>query len=157
MNDKHDRGGATNKGVTFATWKKYCAKNGKTASVESLKKMTNDEWGEIFKEMYWDRCMADRIGDQNIANILVDWMWCSGIWAIKHVQKIVGVKADGIVGCKTIGAINGQADITLFGKIKKDRIGFVEAIVRRNPAQGRFLRGWKNRINAINYDQINML
>ena len=141
----------------MGTWRRYCKKKGKAASVASLKAMTQDEWNDIFKSMYWDRCHADDIGDQSIANILVDWYWCSGVWAIKHVQRIVGVTADGIVGQHTIGAINGQAGIVLFGKIHNDRLKFVEGIARRNPSQMRFLKGWRNRINAMFYGGFNLL
>ena len=43
-NRKNDRGGATNKGVTINTWRGYCAKKGKPATIETLKAMTTSEW-----------------------------------------------------------------------------------------------------------------
>jgi len=58
---------------------------------------------------------------------------------------------DGIVGSKTMAALNSQNPAEFFVRIKDERIKFVEDIVRRNPTQGRFLKGWKNRINDIKF------
>ena len=156
VNDPLDRGGATNKGVTLATWESYCKKKGKNGTVETLKKMSDADWESIFKGLYWDRFRADEIVDQSIANILVDWLWASGIHAIRHVQRIVGTKDDGIMGPKTLAAINGESPLTLFGKIHRDRLLFVDNIVKRNPSQKKFIRGWKRRINAIHYGSLDM-
>ena len=52
VNSPTDRGGATNKGVTIATWRAFCAKKGKPATIKTLKAMTQSEWEEIFKTMY---------------------------------------------------------------------------------------------------------
>jgi hypothetical protein len=32
--------------------------------------------------MYWDKWKADKIENQSIANLLVDWVWTSGKWGI---------------------------------------------------------------------------
>ena len=152
VNDPLDRGGATNQGVTFATWKVYCKKHSITPTISSLKNMTEEQWQEIFKTMYWDVAKADKVQDQNVANIIVDWLWNSGNTAIRHVQQIVGVRADGIVGPKTLAAINGESALTLFGKIRKSRVDFVYSIVRKNPKQERFLLGWLKRIDSLHYE-----
>lgn len=68
--------------------------------------------------MYWDRWQADRIENQSVANILVDWVWASGVHGIKRPQKILGVTVDGIVGDKTIAALNAMDPMSLFFKIK---------------------------------------
>lgn len=147
VNDPLDRGGATNKGITIWTFRQFY---GKDATVEQLKNITDEQWLHIFKNGYWDKWKADDIENQSIANIVVDWAWASGpVTAIKQVQKILGVSIDGIVGAKTLGAINNSTSDMLFDRIKSARITFVEDIVRRNPSQLRFINGWKNRINAI--------
>ena len=149
VNDPKDRGGATNKGITMNTWRIYCNRKGKTASVATLKAVTDAEWNDVFKSMYWDRCKADDINDQSVANMLVDWYWNSGRWAVKHLQRIINVADDGVIGNKTLTALNSFNAVSLFDRLKQDRLKFVENIARNNPSQKRFLRGWKNRINAI--------
>lgn len=150
VNDPDDAGGATNKGVTIATFRQFY---GKDATVEQLKRMTDEQWLCIFKTGYWDRWRADEINSQSIANIVVDWVWASGSIGITRVQKILGVEADGIVGRKTLTALNSRPPRDLFYQIRAARIAFVETIVRRRPSQKKFLRGWTNRILSFTFEQ----
>ena len=84
VNDPDDLGGATNMGVTIATYEAYCRKKGyPKPTIERLKNLSKEEWTEILKTMYWDRWKADEIKSQSVANILVDWIWASGIHGIK--------------------------------------------------------------------------
>ena len=68
------------------------------------------------------------------------------------MQRILKVPVDGIVGKKTIEAINNYPNQRmLFGKILTERLSFVNKIVKNNPSQKKFLNGWKNRIVAFKY------
>jgi len=153
--DPLDRGGCTMMGVTIATYRTYCRKKGRTEpTCEDLKKITESEWQDIFKTMYWDKWKADCIDNQSIANILVDWIWASGYATIKNVQGILKVDTDGIVGTRTLAALNFACQKYLFREIHDERIKFVEAIVARDTSQARFINGWKNRINYFKYSEI---
>lgn len=146
---KGDRGGATNKGVTLATFRSVYG-NDKTKA--DLKAMTDEQWQHIFKTLFWDKCRADDIADQNIANLLVDWAWNSGATTpIKKLQGILGVTADGIVGKQTLTALNARSPLPVFGALKQARIAFYNAIVAHSPSQSKFLKGWLRRVNAITY------
>lgn len=150
VNDPHDRGGATNKGVTIATYRHFY---GASATIDHLQKMSDAQWEKIFIVGYWRPFKADEIRNQSIANICVDWAWASGTTtAIRQVQKILGVTVDGVVGDITLGAINKRNPEELFNEIKEARIAFINTIVRNNPAQARFSRGWLNRINDIKFN-----
>ena len=151
VDDPLDKGGATNKGITIGTFRRFY---GKDATVDQLKNITDEQWMHIFKRGYWDKWKADYIKNQSIANILVDWAWCSGVvTSIKQAQKILEVRTDGLVGSDTVAAINAADTKILFDKIKRKRFEFVEDIVKRVPSQDRFLKGWKNRINQITYSE----
>lgn len=151
VDDPLDRGGATNKGITIGTFRNFY---GKDATVEQLKHITDEQWLHIFKSGYWDKWKADDIENQSIADIVVDWAWASGtVTSIKQVQKILGVAVDGIVGNDTLTAINIAGQRSLFAKIHSMRIEFVENIVKRDPSQARFLKGWKNRINSLTFSE----
>lgn len=148
-NHPSDKGGATNKGITLATFRQFF---GKDATVSQLKAMTDEQWKHIFQKGFWFPFKGDYILNQSIANICIDWAWGSGTkTAIKQVQRILGVSDDGIVGNITLSAINSSNPKKLFEKIKSARLSFVEAIVRRNPSQKVFVKGWRNRINSIPY------
>lgn len=153
VNDPVDKGGATNAGVTIATYREYRKKKGiSVTTIDDLKHMTASEWHEIFKNLYWDRWQGDRIVSQSVANILVDWVWGSGVHGIKIPQRVLGVAQDGVVGAVTIAAVNAQDPRTFFYKIKTEREAFLRRIVERDPSQNRFLKGWLNRLNALRYE-----
>ena len=94
---------------------------------------------------------ADEIESQSIANIVVDWVWGSGKPGITRVQKILGVKQDGIVGPKTLAAINSCSPLPLFGMIKAERKRYIDEICRKRPANNKFKKGWLNRLEDLSY------
>lgn len=149
-NDPADRGGATNKGVTIATFEAYCkAKSLPRPNVERLKGMTDGEWLDILKTMFWDKWQADKIKSQKLANILVDWVWGSGVYGIKIPQRILGVQQDGIVGDETLKALNAQDPDKLFQVIYEARKKYLNDITISRPINKRFLKGWLNRLEDI--------
>ena len=155
VNDPIDRGGATNMGVTLKTWRNVgYDKNGDgKIDAQDLKLLTQDDViKKVLKPYYWDRWRADEINNQSIANILVDWVWASGKYGITKVQAMLNLKPDGVVGNKTLSAINDYPNQRqLFQRIKNERLAFIDRIVKSNPSQRRFMKGWKNRVNAFKY------
>ena len=149
VNDKDDLGGATNKGVTLATFRSVYGQ-GKTAT--DLRNMTDQQWETIFKKHFWDKWRADEIEDQSVANILVDWLWASGSYGIKIPQRVLGVAVDGIVGAKTIAAVNAKDGNSFFKEVRQERIDFIDRICNSRPQNKKFKKGWLNRINAIKYE-----
>lgn len=149
-NDPYDTGGATYKGVTINTYTAFCKKRGyPRPTVHRLKNMPQEHWDEIAKIFYWDRWQADKIKDQRIANLLVDWLWHSGVYGIKIPQRILNLTPDGIVGDKTLDAINSQDPQKLFNTLKQERLKYLQRITTTRPSQIRFLKGWENRVNDL--------
>lgn len=174
VNDPIDRGGSTNMGVTIGTWKIYgYDKNGDGKIDEKDIKMLSKMDFKYILQKYWDKWKADQIINQSVANILVDWYWMSGKWGIIIPQRdVLKVAADGIVGPKTIAAVNAQDPEKLFNAIKSARIKFYNDIVAksikdyekkigRKSTQGeqlkntqmKYFRGWINRLNDIKYEK----
>jgi lysozyme family protein len=153
-----DKGGATKYGVTISTWKAqgYDKDGDGDIDVQDLKLITTDDAMRICRLNFWNRWKADEIKDQSVANLLVDWVWASGAHGIKRPQRILGVKVDGIVGPKTIAAINnwkyGQRD--LFNAIMKDRLAFINSIAVGT--QAKFKTGWLNRLRSIQYGSLTL-
>lgn len=151
-NDPDDRGGATNKGITLDTYKAYCRRKGyPVPTVERLKNISDEQWTEIFKTLFWDRWRADEINSQSIANILVDWVWGSGKYGITIPQRILGVTVDGIVGPKTIAAVNAADPKLLFDRIMAARKKYIDDICTSRPKNNKFKRGWLRRLNSISF------
>ena len=142
VNDPTDRGGATNRGITMATWRAYCTRKGKPATIQTLKAMTQSEWTEIFETQYWDKCKADLIADQSIAS------------AIRALQMVLSITAEGAIGPQTLKAINSCPPRTIFEALKQARLKHLNNIARLHPSQRKYLRGWTNRVNAITYGKL---
>ena len=150
--DPKDAGGATMCGVTLSTYRTWCKGRGyPSPTKDDLRKIPYAHWHLILKKNFWDLAKADLIVTKAIAYIIVDWIWGSGPKVIRRVQKILGVKQDGIIGPKTLKAINTAPQQSLFGQIKADRFRYLDEICKARPANIRFLRGWENRLNAIQY------
>ena len=171
VNDSVDKGGATNMGVTIGTWRAVgYDKNGDGhIDVHDIKLLNERDFSAVLK-IYWNRWQADRLLNQSVANILVDWVWASGNWGVKIPQRILGLKEDGSVGIQTLKAVNSQNQKELFDKIFQARKNFFKDIVENSIknyekqikrkstekeklkyTQKRFLIGWLNRLNDFKY------
>jgi lysozyme family protein len=155
VNDPVDKGGVTNMGVTVNAWKLLgYDKNGDGVINDTdMKLLSKDDFKFVLRK-YWDKWRADEIKNQSIANLLVDWYWGSGKWGIVIPQRILGLTADGVVGPKTLAKINEEIEKdaeALFDKIFQARVKFLDDIVKNNPSQKRFLKGWKNRLNDFKF------
>ena len=151
-----DRGGATKYGVTISTWKAqgYDKDGDGDIDVDDLRLITPADAMEICRKNFWNRWKADRINDQSIANTLVDWVWGSGKYGITIPQAMLGVKADGIVGEKTLAALNAQDSKTFFAKLQKRREQYLRDICVSRPTNSKFLKGWLRRLNSIQYGSL---
>ena len=151
-NDLDDLGGATMVGVTIATYTEYCrAKGYPRPTVAQLRGMTYAQWLDILKTMFWDRWHADEIANQSIAEILVDWVWASGKYGITIPQRVLGVTVDGVVGPKTLAAVNKQNPAQFFARIMAERKAYIDRICISRPVNTKYERGWLRRLNAITF------
>lgn len=171
VNDPIDNGGATCCGITYKTFTTYRQRAGKPVpTVNELMHISLHEWLMVYKSLYWDKWQADAIKSQGIANLLVDFVWASGVYGIKNPQKVLGVTVDGIVGAQTIQALNSKPQELLFARLKACRVQYINNLCEKSLnayqrkigrkaidaekykyTQYKFKKGWLSRINAINF------
>lgn len=142
VNDPRDPGGATYMGVTLATYRQHYGED-KTAT--DLRRIKAAEWTAIMRT-YWDRCKGDKIKRQGVAEMLVDWHINAGGIAIKAAQRALGCTPDGLVGPKTLAALNKAGSFAL---LRAARERYYQALAATKPAMYCFLPGWLNRTRAI--------
>jgi len=158
-NDKDDKGGATMCGVTINTYTQYCRKKGKPApTVADLMRISEEEWFDILKTLYWDPWKADEIKSQAVANICVNWGWGAGtVSAIKAVQSAFGLKPDGVVGPMTLAALNKfnkQYEYRfVFNRIKAERAQQL-LTAAKSANNSKYIDGWLRRWEAFGYDRL---
>ncbi len=148
--DPVDHGGPTNRGITLSTWPWVGWDKDGDADIDiaDIRLLTADDALEVLKKHYWDRWRADEIRNQKVADILVDWLWCSGRWGIIIPQRILGVPADGVVGPVTLQAVNRANPYRFLIKVYNSRVAFIVNLIKKDPSQSRFERGWYNRLNT---------
>lgn len=151
-NHPNDTGGATMCGITLKTYTRYRQLKGRSEpTVTDLQYITLNEWLDILRKFYWDKMRADEILNQSVANLCVDNVWGSGTGYIKQIQIVLGVKPDGIVGPKTLAAINNANQKELFYKlVEKRRVFYLNLTISR-PANKVFYKGWINRLSDFRF------
>ncbi|HEY1288494.1 MAG TPA: glycosyl hydrolase 108 family protein [Burkholderiales bacterium] len=157
VNDPADPGGATNKGITMATFQK-CARAllDIAPTLENLKAITDAQAGRIYKPLYWDRIHGDEIESQDLANIVFDFQVNAGTNAGKLLQRTLNesgarppLAVDGDVGPATIAVLKGADQRAIYRRFRQGRIDYYRDLVDNHPALRRFLKGWLARVESF--------
>lgn len=101
---------------------------------------------EFYKTRFWDKMRGDEIEKQEIAESIFDFGVNAGMrTSVKLAQTVVGVLPDGVIGPKTLDALNSADGEQFILKFALAKIARYAAIVNRNRSQSKFLLGWINR------------
>jgi len=141
VNHPDDPGGATNKGIIQTTYDAFRRRKGlKSRSVKSI---TNSEVLEIYKDQYWDKVWGDHLPN-GLDYAMYDFAINSGpSRAIKFLQELVHVKADGILGNITLDAIRSSDNIeSLITDLCYKRWGWLKRLRHYKT----FGKGWTRRV-----------
>ncbi|MCD7059503.1 glycoside hydrolase family 108 protein [Pelagibacterium xiamenense] len=141
-----DPGGATNMGITRKTLARWRGISPWWELPKSaVKTLRRAEAGAIYKAHYWDRCRAGSL-PAGLDLAVFDYAVNSGpVRAVKTLQALVGVVADGFVGPVTLAAVARRDTKTLIGALCDQRMRFLERL--RTFAV--FGRGWSRRVAEI--------
>jgi len=138
VNHPQDPGGRTNLGVTQAVWEDWIDRS---VSEDEMKALTPAKVAPLYRELYWDRIKADSLAS-GLDYCVFDAAVNSGVnRAVKWLQTIANVPADGIVGAETLKA----AKTASIEKYCAHRMEFLKG--RSNwPTFG---KGWERRVREV--------
>lgn len=153
VNHPSDPGGATNLGITIATFRRYIKRDG---TIADLKALTIQQAVVVYKAQYWDKVRGDELPsgvDYTVADFAVN----SGPHrAAVYLQKALGVTQDGAIGPNTIAAARAADPKKVIRKINADRLAFMKRI-RRGELWKTFGRGWQRRVDAVRSTSLSLV
>ena len=95
----------------------------------------------------WEKLLLDKVVNQSVANNIFDAYINPGAASIKIVQEWCGATKDGIIGQKTINAINASNPQSLIFALYTWKKGYYEA--RPQSLKDEFLAGWMSRAEKM--------
>lgn len=132
-----DAGGWTKYGIA------YNMNKSKFKSLDEFKAMNYDRSAEIAYSNYYKPLNMGSV-NKSAQAMYFDIAFNMGVGtAIKLAQRSLGIKDDGIIGKITLSKLS-SLDKT---KLYNERMKRYNSIVRNNPSQSKFLKGWTNRAN----------
>jgi lysozyme family protein len=154
VNNANDRGGATNKGISWAIWQAYAQSDaGVEPTLDNLKNITNEQAKKIYLNRFWEPRGFCKIHNSKTALMIYDWTITSG-GAVKEVRKVLNKNFNETLAINStmdqamIDAINDiDNQASLLDKIGKSRKAYYTHLPASSPSQLQFLTGWLNRVD----------
>lgn len=138
-----DPGGATNMGIThrtLAAWRKV-----PSVTKQQVRELTRQEALAIYEAQYWRTSGADRL-PEGLDYAVFDYAVNSGpARAVKDLQRVVGVTADGIMGAQTLAAVDRYGAVRAIEGLTDRRMAFLRGL----STFGTFGRGWTRRVEDV--------
>jgi len=144
VKDPLDNGGETFKGISrryFPKWEGW-----DIVDVNHFDERLDDLVSKFYKHYFWDTLKLDDVQSPFIAEMLFNVGINQGKKVVtKKVQRILGVSVDGIIGPKTISALNSVDEGKFVFQFILETIDLYVHIVNTHTNQRKFLLGWLNR------------
>jgi lysozyme family protein len=140
-------------GVTQKAYDAYTAQN--KLPRKSVNDLSFGDAKDMYHSEYFTKPKFDKIPSEKVAAVLFDYGVNSGTGtAVKALQKIVGTKADGIIGNKTLKAVDkyiaNNGEDGLVDAVMTNREKLLSDLVAEDPAKyGAYADGWANRTKAL--------
>ena len=110
VNDPLDSGGMTNLGVTKRVWEEFV---GHPVSEADMRALTPEKVAPMYKIKYWNPSYC-AVLPKGLDYVVFDFAVNAGTGrSVKTLQQAIGCVADGVIGPKTMAAINDQTLKTL--------------------------------------------
>lgn len=159
----NDSGGATSYGISLRflcqtndldddTWQDGDINRDGRINLDDVLGITPDDAAKFYRLYFWESSNYSRIQDQSIATKCLDLAVNMGNrWANRVTQRAVRatiglkLKEDGIIGNKTIHAINMCPPDKLMIAMRAEAAGHYRLLLAKQPKFEVFINGWLNR------------
>lgn len=142
----HDRGGPTRWGITKATLQSW---RGHHVTREDVRSLDQGEARDIYRAQYVVAPGFEALPEPLRAQVVDFGVNAGPHQATKTLQRVVGVKDDGVLGARTRAAI-ASADLSeVTRRFWQERIRYYGHLVALRPTNATFLDGWLNRCFAM--------
>ena len=160
-NNPNDRGKKTKYGITEKLLIS-CQNKGLISKLTKIEDLTVPQAIVIYRSEFWNALKLDLVPSQVIAEEIFDTAVNTGPdEAARIVQKSVNylgskVKVDGKLGPITIGEVNRwvkKDEVALFKVLNGYQFLHYESLVRNDPTQLDFARGWMKRVQEYHMEK----
>ena len=143
-NDENDRGGKTTWGITEEEAREF-------GYAGDMRNLTKDFAKNIYLKKYYLGNKLDKILNDKVALSIFDWAVNSGRRGIKKAQIVANkfgasLIVDGIIGNKTLEAINSINPEAFLKEYHEMQRTFYKNLAAKDSTQEDFLKGWLNRV-----------
>lgn len=153
-----DRGGRTLWGITERTWRDWQRAHVIDREPRPLNEMQRSDAEAIYREWYWRANRCDGITHSTVAAEVFDTtvncgMAAAGIMVQRACNLLTmddgnSLKEDGVIGPRTLlelNALSSKYPQAVLAALNGEQYAYYREIVRRDPAQAVFIRGWAKR------------
>jgi lysozyme family protein len=142
-----DPGGATNRGVTIATFRRYVKRDGTKADLRAI---TAEQVATVYYKHYWAAVDANEL-PAGVDYAVFDLAVNSGpSRAARFLQRVVGATEDGRIGPATLAAVRNADPTELIAKLCVARLAWLRTL-KTWPTFG---KGWERRVTDVRHDAI---
>lgn len=144
-----DPGGATMKGVTLATFRRYINPQG---SKDDLRHITDAQLAKVYREQYWNAVGGDQLPD-GVDYATFDMAVNSGPGrAARYLQSVVHANMDGAIGADTLAAVSKMPAGVVIDRLCDARLAFLQSL----GTWGTFGKGWSARVASVRTEALKM-
>lgn len=161
VNNPKDAGKRTNLGITQKVYEDFLGKKLLGSDIDApkgqpmseaetvMRNMPKGNAIAIYKKDYWDKVQGDKIKNYGVAFALFDQAVNRGHKkVVSQAQEILKIPVDGVAGANFVSAINKYDPKKFLDKfIEMSKQSYIN-IVKNNPSQVTFLKGWLSRITS---------
>ena len=147
VNHPKDPGGATNKGITIGTLKRLGidVDGDGDSDLADLKALRHSDVARVYRLFYWNAVQGDLL-PSGIDFAVGDFAVNSGVSrASQHLQRALGVQADGSIGPKTVEAATRADARQIINRVCDSRLKFMKGL----KIWGTFGKGWQRRVDEV--------